>query len=221
MTERSEHGRDEGIRRLERDADKMVMASWVHSLAPWEVIAHLTFRWEVSLDAARRGYERFMHRSLPHLSYFHAEEQNPSRDGYHVHALWADCKTLYRREAWSKWFKRFGRARIEPVRSKGDVADYCSKYVTKEGSWWNVSLQWHRSQALRRQPFTLERDSPVTGYAPLPVPVIEFPCARDVFNLAPDPSPAGVQSIQVAPVEDPRQTCLFRDRGDGVWERCL
>jgi hypothetical protein len=24
------------------------------------------------------------------------------------------------------------------------VADYCAKYVTKEGAWWNVKLLSHR-----------------------------------------------------------------------------
>jgi hypothetical protein len=133
------------------------MVSWVDSLAPWEVIAHLTFRWEVSLDSARRGYERFMKRSFPYASYFYAEEANPCRDGYHIHALWSDCATLYRKEAWSTWFQRFGRARIEPVRNHGDVASYCAKYVTKASAWWNVYLQWHRIQALRGEPFVLER----------------------------------------------------------------
>jgi hypothetical protein len=28
-----------------------------------------------------------------------------------------------------------------------DVADYCAKYVTKEGSWWNVKLLGQRHPA--------------------------------------------------------------------------
>jgi hypothetical protein len=30
------------------------------------------------------------------------------------------------------------------VNSRDDVSDYCAKYVTKEGSWWNVKLLSHR-----------------------------------------------------------------------------
>lgn len=145
--------------KLQLHLDKLTMSGWVDSLCPWDVIAHLTFRWVVSLDGARRGYERFMRRALPHLSYFFAEEANPSRDGYHVHALWGDCETLFRKEAWAAWFKRFGRARIEPVRNKGDVVSYCSKYVTKEGAWWNVKLQWHRVEALNERGFVLRDDA--------------------------------------------------------------
>jgi hypothetical protein len=36
------------------------MGDWVHGLAPWQVISHLTFSWEASFDSARRCYEKFM-----------------------------------------------------------------------------------------------------------------------------------------------------------------
>jgi len=219
MTQRILAGTGEDYMKLQLHLDKLQMVEWVDSLAPWEVISHLTFRWEVSLDAARRGYERFMRRALPHLSYFYAEEANPSRDGYHIHALWADAKTLYRKEAWATWFKRFGRARIEPVRDRGDVTNYCAKYVTKERSWWNVKLQWHRSQALRGEAFTLEREAGSSGYAPLPVPQNEFPYAAEVFNLTCHAPPAEAPQAE-ANVNDPHQQCLWTQRPGGIWENC-
>jgi hypothetical protein len=43
-----------------------------------------------------------------------------------------------------RWIGRYGRARIEPVNNNDDVADYCAKYVTKEGSWWNLKLLGQR-----------------------------------------------------------------------------
>jgi hypothetical protein len=120
------------------------MGDWVHSLAPWQVISHLTFRWEASIWSASRCYEKFMRTELRGVSYFYALEPNPGRDGYHAHALWVDCKNLRRSDIWRTWFKRYGRNRIEPVNSRDDVSDYCAKYVTKEGSWWNVKLLSHR-----------------------------------------------------------------------------
>ena len=123
-----------------RNVAVLEMSGWVHNLADWKVISHLTFAWEARLDSAQRCYEKFMARHLPDVSYFYALERNPARDGYHVHALWADTIGVYRRSAWQKWFERFGRARIEPVRDRNDVSDYCSKYVSKERSWWNVKL---------------------------------------------------------------------------------
>src|ERR1035437_3384171 len=110
MIERILAGPGEEMLKLQLHLDKLAMVSWVDALAPWEVISHLTFRWEVSLDGARRGYEKFMTRELPHLSYFYAEEANPSRDGYHIHALWSDAKTLYRKEARSEE-RRVGKER--------------------------------------------------------------------------------------------------------------
>jgi hypothetical protein len=120
------------------------MGDWVHSLAPWQVISHLTFRWEASIWSASRCYEKFMRTEVRGVSYFYALEPNPGRDGYHAHALWVDCKNLRRSDIWRTWFKRYGRNRIEPVNSRDDVSDYCAKYVTKEGSWWNVKLLSHR-----------------------------------------------------------------------------
>lgn len=34
-------------------------------------------------------------------------------------------------EFWDKWFHRFGRTRVEPIRGMADVAAYCAKYVCK------------------------------------------------------------------------------------------
>lgn len=120
--------------------DAQAMATWVHQLAPWEVIGHFTFVWESSLTAAQRAFEKFMARNLRDVSYFYAVEQNPNRGGHHVHALWADCVGVRRKEMWKRWFDRYGRARIEPINSRFDVVNYCSKYVSKEGAWWNLKL---------------------------------------------------------------------------------
>jgi hypothetical protein len=96
-----------------------------------------------------------MAKEFPRLSYFYAVEENPSRDGHHIHAMFGDAKGLYRKEMWEGWFHRFGRATIEPVRGKADVADYCAKYVCKNDVWWNVKLQWHRQQKLHNRDFVL------------------------------------------------------------------
>jgi len=127
----------------------VAMGDWVHSLAPWQVISHLTFAWEASLPSAMRCYEKFMRTEMRGVSYFYALEQNPGRDGNHVHALWMDCKNMRRTEIWDKWFHRYGRARIETVNSRDDVSDYCAKYVTKEGAWWNVMLLGQRHPAFK------------------------------------------------------------------------
>ena len=148
--------------------DNSQMAHWVSSLAPWQVVAHLTWRDRIgddgiargiSVDSAAKSYEKFMRKELPQLSYFYAVEPNPSRYGTHIHAMWADAGGVYRKEVWAAWFKRFGRARIEPVNSINDVSGYLSKYVTKGHVWWNCKLQWHRVRALHNSEFKLRDDA--------------------------------------------------------------
>lgn len=205
--------------KLQLHLDQMARADWVLSLAPWNVIAHLTFRWEVSLDGARRGYERFMKRALPQVSYFYAEERNPQRDGYHVHALWHG--NIFRREAWASWFERFGRARIEPIKSRADGVDYCAKYVIKEEAWWNVKLQWDLAQKLRCESFALEREGE-THPRPLPVPQSEFGFTRDTFNLYSErvsETNIATPDALVMQADDKNQQSLWRDNGSGVWSR--
>lgn len=140
---------------IQKQLDSEQMSDWVNWLADWQVISHLTFSWECSLDSGRRVYERFMQRHLSRVSYFYALEENPGRDGFHVHALWADAGSVFRKEAWAAWFTRYGRARIEPVRNHEDVSSYCAKYVCKEREWWNLKMQWHRLEALAGRPFSL------------------------------------------------------------------
>ena len=113
------------------------------------VLTHLTFAWPASVWSAQRCYEKFMKREMWGVSYFYALEQNPGRDGFHVHALWCDCKNKSHRDLWQKWFARYGRNRIEPVNCAMDVSDYCAKYVTKEGAWRAVNLVGYRHPKLK------------------------------------------------------------------------
>jgi hypothetical protein len=122
------------------DAQKIEMAVWVQCLAPWKVFATHTFSWEASIWSAQKSFERFLSRSLKHVSVFYAIESNPSRDGHHIHALWADCACVQRTVVWKRWKEVYGRNRIEPIEGFKDVCEYCAKYVTKEGAWWNVRL---------------------------------------------------------------------------------
>jgi len=132
-----------------------LMTNYVSNLAAWEVIAHHTFVWEASIWSAQKCFEAFMEKTLSSVSYFYALEQNPGRPGYHVHALWADCKAVRRSHVWNRWYLTYGRNRIEPVRNTGDVASYCAKYVCKEGAWWNVKLVnpdlWRAARQLNKK----------------------------------------------------------------------
>lgn len=128
-----------------RAAAKMAMNEWVSGLAPWELAFTGTWRWEASVASAQRGFERWMKREAPDVSYFYALERNPSRDGFHVHSLWSNTAGIYRRCLWQRWFDRFGRNKLEPIRNRVEAEEYLTKYVTKEVTWeergwWNVHL---------------------------------------------------------------------------------
>jgi hypothetical protein len=129
---------------FQKQLDKIQRVEWIQSMGPWDVMMTGTFRWEASMESGRRCFTKWIRRKLSRVSYYYVIEPNPSRDGFHVHSLWADARTVYRREMWSDWVKRYGRARIEPVLSAQDSADYASKYLTKPNCWWDCFLQWHR-----------------------------------------------------------------------------
>lgn len=132
------------------------MADWVHGMANWSVIAHHTWAWrDVGCMPAAKMFERFMEKRCPEVSYFYAIEQNPSdrfdlHPGHHVHALWANCDEVVRSGVWRQWFEKYGRARIEPCRSREDVSGYCAKYLTKDGAWWNFRLDRQSWLKLRK-----------------------------------------------------------------------
>lgn len=118
------------------------MSAFVLGLAEWKVFATHTFRWNASLRSAGRCYERFMNGTLPSISYFYAVESHPGGHGGHVHAIW-DSDQAPRIATHREWLKRYGRNRIEPVKGRKDVVEYCAKvcYLLKqERCWWNFHL---------------------------------------------------------------------------------
>ncbi len=116
------------------------MSEWVNGLCKWDWIGHFTFRFEASIWSTQKRFPEFMRDLVPDLNWFFAVEQNPSRDGHHVHALIGNVRELRRKAVWRQWFERYGRNRIEPIRSFADVSRYCAKYVCKERAWWDVRV---------------------------------------------------------------------------------
>lgn len=135
-------GEDYG--KLQLALDKLQRVQWIQGMGPWDVMMTGTFRWSASMDSAKRCFRRWISRKLGRVSFYYAIERNPSRSGYHVHSLWAGARTVFRKEMWADWFGRYGRCRIEPVRSVKDSSDYCSKYLCKSDCWWDWFLQWDR-----------------------------------------------------------------------------
>ena len=128
-----------------REGDlKWEFAKWLHELAPWELFFTGTFEWEASNSSAQRAFKSFMQKNMSDVSYFFVTEKNPSRPGYHIHALMSGAETYKRTTIWSRWFKRFGINKLEPVRSRKKVEEYttkhCANYLLKGVGWYDLEI---------------------------------------------------------------------------------
>ena len=122
------------------------MARWLASEAfEWDAFATLTFG--ERFGATGPSPERCLHHarrwldSLPHRpSWFLAVETG--RFGRtHAHALLGSGDAVVPRTAlWRSWHRRYGRARIEPIRplSGENAAFYVAKYLTKAPELWDL-----------------------------------------------------------------------------------
>lgn len=134
---------------------------WIKNLARWNTVLHMTFKWEVSDDSARRQFKRWLGANgldgwaikrggmvvgrqvgFPCIA---CNEENPSRDGHHIHAMMYLSPNVRRVDLWADWFDHKGRNRIEPIdfsRSGGGgyaaVAGYCTKYLFKNQTFWGI-----------------------------------------------------------------------------------
>src|SRR5437763_17138676 len=103
----------------------MEMGDWVPSLAPWQVISHLTFQWEASIWSAQRCYEKFMRTEMRGVSFFYALARNHGRDGFHARALWCDCSNKARRQIWRRWLVREGGERRRALEERAGCVGRC------------------------------------------------------------------------------------------------
>lgn len=144
-----------GTSTLNAPDDRQNVVDFIHELCPWQIFFTGTFEGEFTEAATQRGFERFMTKSFPGVSYFYVIESNPSRAGHHVHALMHSGETIWRNEMNQAWAKRFGFAKVEKIRSHDDVESYCTKhvmtYLAKGGGWWNVQINNKDAWAESRQ----------------------------------------------------------------------
>ena len=85
-----------------------------------------------SEEAAVRATKRFLKRHMKEFSWFFVSEQNPGREGHHVHCLLIPPKgeriNVPRLSA--MWWKTYGWNKFEPIRGTKEVTSYCTKHVT-------------------------------------------------------------------------------------------
>ena len=125
---------------LQQSVEEFEKAIWVNKLANWNAFFTGTFRGEYSVESARKSFEKTMAKWLPGRNYFYAIEAHPCRGSAHVHAVIEMSKLDRRKDFWGKWFERYGRNRLEPIKSSLDTAAYCAKYIGKAPLWWNTKI---------------------------------------------------------------------------------
>lgn len=126
--------------------ERHALSEWL-SLFPWTFFITVTFRWWARPEQAQPHFEYVrsaLARYRPeHL--FLGSELHKKGD-LHIHGLYAEGQGAYVAgfgaprdiDIWSTLFKRFGRSKVEPVRSIEAVAAYCTKYVTKDLTDYNI-----------------------------------------------------------------------------------
>ena len=119
------------------------LVDWICTLADWNTFHTGTFEGEFSEWSAHRAFERWCRRMIPDRPWFYVTEPNNHRAGHHIHTL-MDLGNARRKPLWSDWFRRYGRNKVEPVKSRDDVAGYLSKhaasYLVKGTGWFNVNI---------------------------------------------------------------------------------
>ncbi len=115
----------------------------------WDAFATLTF--DERFGPGGPSGARALHlgrnwlETLPHRPGWYLAVETGRFGRTHLHALIAPGSPRVPRKAlWRSWFKRFGRARLQPVDpARGlNAAYYVAKYVTKAPDLWDLSGPW-------------------------------------------------------------------------------
>lgn len=113
---------------------------------PWDAWCTFTFGLAFGLDGpspdrAWYHFRRWRSSTCRRAACFAAVETGSQGGRAHIHALMR-LENLPRSAAWRSWFRRFGRAELQPYDpSRGlDASLYISKYLTKAPEHWDI---WH------------------------------------------------------------------------------
>jgi len=126
--------------------ERHALSEWLQ-VFPWVYFLTVTFRWWARPEQAQQHFE-YIRRALawshPERLFLGAELH--IKGDLHVHGLLGFGPGAYvagfgyprATDIWTPLFERFGRSKVEAVRDKSAVAAYCTKYVTKELTDYNM-----------------------------------------------------------------------------------
>lgn len=101
----------------------------------WDYFFTGTFRdGSFTSNGARRASERFFTKLTTKELVVLFIESGSLYGEVHLHGLlrFSPFQRPSAEFIWKRWFKQYGRAKVEIINSRKDVASYCCKYVTKE-----------------------------------------------------------------------------------------
>ena len=107
--------------------------NWLSS-EKWDYFFTGTFRDSYTANSARKAGERFFRKFTNKELVVLFIESGSLYGEIHLHGLlrFDPFQKPSARLIWSRWFEKYGRAKVEIIKSRKDVASYCCKYVTKE-----------------------------------------------------------------------------------------
>ena len=114
-------------------------SSWVESL-PWSNYFTLTFEYPPTPQQAHRLWGRYLKRGNTDrdLSWFICSERGDLGGRVHLHGLSLFSDPIHASGLNGWWRSRYGIADVRPFRDGGGAGRYCSKYITIEGSQWDI-----------------------------------------------------------------------------------
>lgn len=123
-----------------------IYIDWIEGITRWTTKFDMTFKWNCDEFRARQLFVAWMEKQLPSSTFLFATERDPMQDkvmntkqglnqACHVHAItdtdWHILKAngTTRTSKWSNWKQRYGRCRIEPIKSISAASGYALKKI--------------------------------------------------------------------------------------------
>lgn len=123
------------------------LASWLQAGFAWDYFLTITFRWWARPDQSFQHFE-YVHRALAryHPGHLFLGAELHSKGDLHLHGLYQCQSPTFPGQVsnpapdvlWTRLFERFGRAKVERIHSQEAVSKYCTKYVVKELTDYNI-----------------------------------------------------------------------------------
>ena len=123
-----------------------VYLDWIEGITAWTTKLDMTFSWNCDEFRARKLFSNWMVQQLPSSTFLFSTERDPlqhkvmnTKQGLnqacHVHCIsdtnWPMLKSngTTRTSKWANWKSRYGRCRIEPIKSITAASGYALKKI--------------------------------------------------------------------------------------------